>query len=104
MARLRLYYFPQVTGRTLGGAHLRSLVLDQCGLTDDGFISLIKVFLPMRHNRTRTRAHNTRARAHARLTRLRRRRRACGKSRSAGLEAPVRAIHANVGPSAPSLN
>ncbi|ELR15204.1 leucine rich repeat domain containing protein [Acanthamoeba castellanii str. Neff] len=42
MARLRLYYFPQVTGRTLGGAHLRSLVLDQCGLTNDGFISLIR--------------------------------------------------------------
>ncbi len=103
MARLRLYYFPQVTGRTLGGAHLRSLVLDQCGLTDDGFISLIKVFSSMRHVHTHTtRAHIARARA--RLTRLHRRRRACGKSRSAGLEAPVRAIHANVGPSAPSLN
>jgi hypothetical protein len=60
MARLRLYYFPQVTGRTLGGAHLRSLVLDQCGLTNDGFISLIRVFSSMRHDRTRTTAHDTR--------------------------------------------
>jgi hypothetical protein len=46
MTRLRLYYFPQVTGRTLGGASLRSLVLDQCGLTNEGFVSLIKVRRP----------------------------------------------------------
>jgi len=67
VARLRLYYFPQVTGRTLGGGHLRSLVLDQCGLTDDGFISLIKVFSSMRHqSHTRTTTHDTRHTRHER--------------------------------------